>query len=88
MNSIRLYDGDAPGSEGVPDDERSYHSDDQLGLADDSVSLYTQWRATGVPVEMHLYAAGGRGFGLRTQQLPSDTRIDRSGDWLAAMGLG
>ena len=62
-------------------------SDDQLGLAPHSISLYNQWLAAKVPVELHMYATGGHGFGMRTQYLPSDTWIDRFGEWLGAQGL-
>lgn len=62
-------------------------SDDQLGLAVDSVRIYEQWLAAGKPVEMHLYAGGGHGFGMRKQGLPADTWIDRFGEWLAASGF-
>jgi lysophospholipase L1-like esterase len=33
-----------------------------------------------------MYAKGGHGFGMRTQNLPTDTWIDRFGDWLSAKG--
>jgi len=62
-------------------------SDDQLGLAPDSVKIYGQWLAAGAPVELHLYASGGHGFGMRHQGLPTDSGIDRFGDWLAASGF-
>ncbi len=62
-------------------------TDDELGLAADSVQLYERWRAAGLPVELHLYARGGHGFGMRTQGLPSDAWIERFGEWLAASGL-
>jgi len=62
-------------------------SDDQLGLATDSVKLYEKWLAAGKPVELHLYASGGHGFGMRRQNLPSDSWIERFGDWLNAAGL-
>ena len=62
-------------------------SDDQLGLAADSVGLYRKWLAAGKAVEMHLYAQGGHGFGMREQNLPSDQWIERFGDWLLASGL-
>lgn len=57
-------------------------TDDQLGLAADSIRIYELWREAGLPVELHLYARGGHGFGMRTQGLPSDSWIDRFGDWL------
>ena len=62
-------------------------TDDQLGLAADSLRIYERWQAAGKPVEMHLYAEGGHGFGMREQNLPSDTWIDRFGDWMAAGGF-
>jgi len=62
-------------------------SDDQLGLATDSVALYQRWLAAGKPVEMHLYVSGGHGFGMRRQDLPTDTWIERFDDWLAVSGL-
>lgn len=62
-------------------------SDDQLGLAQDSVRLYEKWLAAGKSVELHLYANGGHGFGMRQQKLPSDSWIDRFGDWLQAGGF-
>jgi len=62
-------------------------TDDTLGLADDSVQIYDAWRRAGLPVEMHMYAAGGHGFGMKRQGLPSDSWIDRFGDWLDANDL-
>lgn len=63
-------------------------TDDELGLADDSIAIYERWRHAGLPVELHMYATGGHGFGMRTQGLPSDTWIDRFGDWLDTLGPG
>ena len=62
-------------------------TDDQLGLAADAIRIYERWRTAELPVELHVYARGGHGFGMRTQGLPSDTWIDRFGDWLTASGL-
>lgn len=62
-------------------------TDDSLGLADDSVAIYDRWRRAGIATELHMYASGGHGFGMKHQGLPSDSWIDRFGDWLAANGL-
>ena len=62
-------------------------SDDQLNLAPESVALYSKWLAAKKPVEMHLYAKGGHGFGMRKQNLPSDQWIERFGEWLNVQGL-
>ncbi len=63
-------------------------TDDELGLAADSITLYETWRAGHLPVELHMYARGGHGFGMRIRGLPSDTWIDRFLDWFDATGLG
>jgi acetyl esterase/lipase len=62
-------------------------TDDQLGLAPDSVALYSKWMAAKKTVELHLYAKGGHGFGMRKQNLPTDQWIERFGDWLQLQGL-
>jgi acetyl esterase/lipase len=62
-------------------------SDDQLGLAPDSVNLYSKWLAAKKPAELHLYSKGGHGFGMKKRNLPSDQWIDRFGDWLDVQGL-
>jgi acetyl esterase/lipase len=61
-------------------------SDDQLGLAGDSIKLYECWHTAELPVELHLYERGGHGFGMRDQSLPTDSWIERFGDWLASHG--
>lgn len=61
-------------------------TDDNLGLAPDSVQLYQQWVAAHKSAELHMYAQGGHGFGMHKQGLPSDTWIDRFGDWLRSQG--
>jgi acetyl esterase/lipase len=61
-------------------------TDDQLGLAPDSVGLYDQWTAAHKSAELHMYAKGGHGFGMRKQGFPSDQWIDRFGDWLESQG--
>ncbi len=62
-------------------------SDDQLGLAPHSVDLYNSWLAAKKPAELHLYAKGGHGFGMRKQNLPSDEWISRFSEWLQMQGL-
>jgi len=57
-------------------------SDDQLGLAPHSVDLYNKWITSKHSAELHLYARGGHGFGMKVQHLPTDTWIDRYADWL------
>jgi len=62
-------------------------SDDQLGLAPQSVAMYQAWTAAKKPAELHMYAKGGHGFGMNKQNLPCDTWADRLADWLQMQGL-
>jgi acetyl esterase/lipase len=52
-----------------------------------SVRLYSDWKAAGHSVELHIYATGGHGFGMRKLGLSTDTWIERFGDWLQVQGL-
>jgi acetyl esterase/lipase len=61
-------------------------TDDNLGLAPDSVALYEKWTSAHKPAELHMYAKGGHGFGMRKQNLPTDHWIDRFADWLELQG--
>jgi acetyl esterase/lipase len=61
-------------------------TDDQLGLAPESVALYEKWAGARKSVELHMYAKGGHGFGMRKQNLPTDHWIDRFSDWLELQG--
>ena len=52
-----------------------------------SVAAYSKWKAVGYPVELHMYAKGGHGFGMNKQGLPTDQWVDRFGDWLQEQDL-
>jgi acetyl esterase/lipase len=62
-------------------------TDDNLGLAPDSVALYEKWTSAHKPAELHMYEKGGHGFGMRKQNLPTDHWIDRFADWLELQGF-
>ena len=62
-------------------------TDDQLGLAPDSVALYEKWREAQKSVELHMYAKGGHGFGMHKHNIPTDHWIDRFADWLDLQGF-
>jgi acetyl esterase/lipase len=62
-------------------------TDDQLNLAADSIRLYEEWAAAKKPVELHMYAAGGHGFGMRKQGKPTDKWIEQFATWLGDRGL-
>jgi acetyl esterase/lipase len=56
-------------------------------FAQSSVEMYSAWKAADRPVELHIYAAGGHGFGMNQQGLPIDSWIERFADWMGQQGL-
>ncbi|HUB53379.1 MAG TPA: alpha/beta hydrolase [Terracidiphilus sp.] len=62
-------------------------TDDSLGLAPVSVKLYYTWISAHKSAELHMYARGGHGFGMRKLNLPTDHWIDRFADWLELEGF-
>lgn len=60
-------------------------ADDEV-VGNGSLLEYQTWRAAGCPAEIHIYEKGGHGFGMKKQDLPIDTWIDRLGDWLKSLG--
>ncbi|HXS55026.1 MAG TPA: alpha/beta hydrolase [Hanamia sp.] len=62
-------------------------TDDNLGLAPHSIDLYSKWLAAKKPAEIHIYQQGSHGFGMSKQNIPTDTWIERFGDWLGLLGF-
>ncbi len=66
-----------------------------LVLADDdksvpprnSVEFYLQLKKNNVPAEMHIFAKGGHGFGIRKNNLPADNWPNLFYDWLKAIKI-
>jgi hypothetical protein len=44
------------------------------------------WHAAGKPAELHVFARGGHGFGMKKQKLPSDAWIELFKTWLGNLG--
>ena len=63
------------------------HASNDPISSENSVALYLACKKAGVPAEMHLYAAGGHGFGMRKGPHPCSTWPDRVAEWMAARGV-
>src|SRR5579875_519847 len=61
-------------------------SDDPM-VAGTSLPLYSSWRDAGHSVELHFYAQGGHGFGMKKRGLPIDHWIERFSEWLRSQGF-
>jgi acetyl esterase/lipase len=51
-----------------------------------SMLLYDAWKDVKRPVELHIYAQGEHGFGMKQYGLPADTWIERFADWMKGLG--
>ena len=51
------------------------------------LDLITGWRASGSPVEFHLYSGGGHGFASHPTGATSDAWFDQFALWMRAQGL-
>lgn len=62
-------------------------TDDTISDAEHSVMMYRAMKQAGVPVELHVYATGGHGFGVRKVEHPCVTWTDRCVEWLRKHGM-
>jgi len=63
------------------------HANDDPVSPENSALLYLALKRAGVPAELHIYASGGHGFGMRPGDNPSSTWPRRCEDWLRERGL-
>ena len=63
------------------------HADDDPHSSDNSARMYLALKEAGVPCELHIYASGGHGFGLRQSEHPSCTWPARCAEWMKSQGL-
>jgi acetyl esterase/lipase len=61
--------------------------DDPVDTIQNSLVYYNALRKAGVPVEMHLYAHGGHGFGLRRTKFPITRWPLLVETWLGTIGI-
>ena len=62
------------------------HANDDPVTPLSSVMLYAALKKAGVPAELHVYATGGHGFGMRKIPHPAASWADRCTDWLKTRG--
>jgi acetyl esterase/lipase len=63
------------------------HAYDDRLPAEHSIHFYLALREAKVPAELHVYATGGHGFGIRPRGLPVSSWKERWLQWLGAEGF-
>lgn len=60
--------------------------DDRVAV-DGSIAMTKALKGVGVPAELHIYDAGGHGFGMRKSEFPCHTWPARCAEWMDRRGL-
>lgn len=63
------------------------HANDDPVTPENSVRMYLALKRVGVPAELHLYASGGHGFGLRPSSKPCSAWPKRCEEWMRSQGI-
>ena len=63
------------------------HAGNDGVTAENSVRMYLALKRAGVPADLHIYAGGGHGFGLRPSNDPCSTWPVRCAEWMKSQQL-
>jgi acetyl esterase/lipase len=77
---------DIPVTKETPPSFLVHAGDDRIG-PENSIALYMALKRAGVPAELHVYAGGGHGFGLRPSEFPCSTWPARCAEWMKSQGF-
>jgi acetyl esterase/lipase len=83
--AVVVYPGFRPGTITAPKNAPPTFlvcADDDRSHVVTTANLYLDLEKQGVSSEMHIYAAGGHGFGMRASKLPVATWPDRLKEWM------
>lgn len=83
--AVVVYPGFRPGTITVPKDAPPTFlvcADDDRSHVVTTTNLYLDLEKQGVSSELHVYAGGGHGFGMKASNLPVATWPDRLKDWM------
>ena len=84
---MSLTPGDPPAPTDVPPIFIAQAQDDELLPPEGSISIFDKWQKAKRPAELHIYASGHHGFGMRQKDLPVASWPDAFDAWLKWLGL-
>ncbi len=95
--AILVYPGGVIGKDGILSKQLAVskdtppmffaHASDDPVSSENSIALYRALKSANVPAELHLYASGGHGFGLRPGKGPASSWPARAADWMTNRGV-
>jgi acetyl esterase/lipase len=88
--AVVVYPGFKPGTITVPKNAPPTFlvcADNDRSHVVTTVNLYLDLEKQGISSEMHIYASGGHGFGMRVNKLPESTWPDRLKEWMLDVKL-
>lgn len=62
-------------------------ANDDKGGTESTVLYYLALKQAGVKADMHIYALGGHGFGIKADRKPATTWTDRCEEWMHSIGI-
>jgi acetyl esterase/lipase len=62
-------------------------ADDDRGSAQSTATIYLALKKAGVSGELHVFARGGHGFGMRDNHVPASSWPTRLQEWMADRGF-
>lgn len=86
QEQVELYSNEKQVNQNTPPSFLLHAQDDKVVPVKNSLSFYEAMTTAGGKAEMHLYQAGGHGFGLNNKTTP-DQWFDRCLNWLKANQL-
>jgi acetyl esterase/lipase len=72
---------------GIPPLFIVHATDDPISEVEHSVTMYLAMKRAGAPAELHVYATGGHGFGVRKVDHPCAGWTERCTDWMRKSGI-
>jgi acetyl esterase/lipase len=86
-NDNDILSADMRASKETPPILLIHATDDGISKVENSVILYLALKKAGAPAELHVYATGGHGFGVRKVGHPCEGWTERCTDWLRSQGF-
>ena len=86
QTQVDFYSNEKQVTSSAPPTFLLHATDDKTVLVGNSISYYQSLINNGVKAEMHIYSAGGHGFGLKNK-MSADKWIERCFNWMAANKL-